>query len=132
MESQIFGIKINVPESRVFHDNPGREPHAIKPIPKDEGALFGRFGKKTSKKEVRKSSSLSPCRTKDLDDEANGYSSDMKNSASLELYDKAGGLVVKTISPDAKEVILGASSEDLAKPREKSDKLRGALFARKT
>jgi uncharacterized FlaG/YvyC family protein len=131
MESQIFGIKTQVRESRVLKGNPGKEPHAIKPIPKDEGALFGRFGKETAKRQGRKSPSLSPGKARDPADEVRCYLSDMKNSASFELYDKAGDLVVKTISLEGKEVIREAGSEDLPKFPEKSEKLRGVLFARK-
>jgi uncharacterized FlaG/YvyC family protein len=131
MENQVFGIKIKVSESGVLRDNPGREPHAIKPIPKDEGALFGRFGKETDKRQARKSPSPGLSKAKDLGDEVHCCFSDMKNSSSFELYDKAGDLVVKAMSPDTKEVIRETNSEDLPKPREKSEKLRGVLFARK-
>jgi len=131
MDSEILKIKTMVPELRVLPDNTSKEPHAIKAIPRDEGALFGRFGKEMAKKQGRRFPSLNPGKAKDLSDEIQLYLSDMKSSASFELYDKAGDLVVKKINPDTKEVIRQTSSEDSPKTCEKSEKLRGVLFARK-
>jgi hypothetical protein len=131
MESQALGIKSKVLDSQVLRDNPGREPYAIKPIPRDEGTLFGKFGKEAAERQAHKSSSPSTGKGKRSGDEIHCNSSNMKNSATLELYDKAGEVVVRTISPDCREVSEPTIPEDLPRPREKSEKLRGALFARK-
>ena len=131
MDSQILGIKTTVQEPRVLPKNAIKEPESVKSIPKDKGGLFGRFGKKPAKKQGSKSPSGSPDKAKDLSDEIQHALSDMKMSASLELYDKTGDLVVKTMNLGTKELIRPVPSEHLPKSREKLKELRGVFFARK-
>ena len=131
MDSQILGIKTTVPEPRVMPENAIKEPESVKPIPKDKGGLFRRFGKKPAKKQGSKSPSPSPDKAKDPRDEIQLASSDVNMSASLELYDKTGDLVVKMMNLGTKELIRQVPSEDLFKPRETLGKLRGVFFTRK-
>jgi uncharacterized FlaG/YvyC family protein len=131
MDGEILKIKTVVPEPRVLSANTSREPHVVKPIPRDEGAFLGGFSKDLAKRQGRRSPPPNPGKAKDLKDEIQLCSLDMKTSASFELYDKAGGLIVKIINPDTKEAIREINFEDLPKPREKCEKGRGVLFARK-
>jgi uncharacterized FlaG/YvyC family protein len=131
MDSEILKIKTVVPEPRVLPANTSKRPHVVKPIPKDEGAFLGEFSKDLAKRQGRRSASRNPGKAKDLRDEIQLYLSDMKISASFELYDKAGDLVVKITNPDTNGVIREITSEDLHNPREKCEKVRGVLFARR-
>jgi hypothetical protein len=131
VESHVLGIKIKVLDSQVLPDKAGREPHAIKPIPRDEGTLFGKSGKETAERQARKSSSPSPGKPRPLSDEVHCNSSNTKSNANLELYDKTGEVVVKTISPDVHDIPQPNRPEDLRRRPEKSEKLQGTLFTRK-
>ncbi len=128
MDSQILGIKTTTPEPRVLPENAIKHPESVKPIPKDKGGLSGGFGKKPTKKQDRKPSTPSSDKTKDRNDETQSALSDVKMSASLELYDKTGDLVVKTMNLGTKELIQHVPSEGFLKSREKLEKLRGAFF----
>ena len=131
MESRFLGIKTTVPEPRVLPENAIKEPESVKPIPKDKGGSFGRFGKQSAKKQGNKPAFLSYGKAKDPSDEDQQPVSDVKMSSSLELYDKTGDLIVKMMNLGTKELIRQVPSEDLLKAHEKLEERRGNFFARK-
>jgi flagellar protein FlaG len=131
MDSKIPEIKPMVLEPWVIRDNSMREPDSVKPVPKDEGAVFAKLSGETANRQGGKPPSMNPERAKQVTEEIERYLSDMNVSISFEIYDKTGDLIVKMINRDTKEVIRQLPPEDLLRLRQKFEELRGVLFTRK-
>lgn len=131
MDSRTPEIRPVVLEPWVALDHKIREPDSVKAVPKDEGASFRKLGKESSAKKKAKYAFLKGRKVKKLTEEIQSYLSHINVDLSLEVYNKAGELVVKIINRDTKKVIRQIPPEDLLKLHGQLEELRGVLFAGK-
>jgi flagellar protein FlaG len=131
MDTKIPNIKPMVLEPWLVPEQNIKEPVAVKPVPKSEGASFRKLDRERNSRQHDASFALDPDKAKQLAEEIQRYLSEFHVNLSFEVSDRTGDVVVKVVNSDTKEVIRQIPPEDLVKILDKLEELRGVIFARK-